>query len=102
MRWILIFFALLSSDSFSLGNINPDRYEFSLSDGSIFAQVEWVKGPYLAEESILRVEWKGAFKLLPMDPPGEFEIVLWMRPICVPLDSEIKPVVVQRVNKVVY
>lgn len=45
--------------------------------GAWQADLHWMKGPVVTDESILRVDWKRADQT-PLDAPGAWNVVLWM------------------------
>jgi len=60
---------------------NPTHQSFHhlvFAGGSYHAHAEWVKGPKLREEGILKVEWRNGSDHSAADAPGNFEVSLWM------------------------
>ncbi|HRO67668.1 MAG TPA: hypothetical protein PL182_08905, partial [Pseudobdellovibrionaceae bacterium] len=56
---------------------NPSMTHLTFADGAIHAHATWETGPLLAEESVLRIEWKNGADHSPTEPGG-FKVVLWM------------------------
>ncbi len=48
------------------------------ANGAIHAFVTWETGPSVGKESLLRIEWRSGIDGLPIEPPGDFSVVLWM------------------------
>mgnify|MGYP000376060174 CR=1 FL=1 len=55
-----------------------DPYHLIFSQGAIHAHADWKTGPQTSGESILRVEWQSGSAHTPSEPPGPFEVSLWM------------------------
>lgn len=48
------------------------------ANGEIHAHAAWQSGPEVSKESLLKIEWKNGADHSPTEPPGTFEVVLWM------------------------
>lgn len=50
----------------------------TFAKGAVHAHATWQAGPQVSTESLLKVEWKSGADHSPTEPPGTFEVVLWM------------------------
>lgn len=50
----------------------------TFAKGAIHAHATWESGPEVSNESLLKLEWKNGADHSPTEPPGVFEVVLWM------------------------
>lgn len=50
----------------------------TFANGAIHAHATWQSGPEVSNESLLKIEWKNGADHSPTEPPGAFEVALWM------------------------
>lgn len=57
---------------------NAQMSHLSFYNNSVHAHLIWEVGPQVRKESVLRIEWRGGTDHKPMNPPGAFDVELWM------------------------
>lgn len=57
---------------------NQPMTHLTFAKGAVHAHATWQSGPQVSAESLLKIEWKSGADHSPAEPPGNFEVVLWM------------------------
>lgn len=77
---ILITSLLTSCFANAHGDHNQDEpmIHLTFAEDTVHAHAMWKSGPSTSNESLLKIEWKNGSSHSPTEPPGTFEISLWM------------------------
>lgn len=78
MMKLIAAFSMLLFSNLASAHDHSGMSHLVFANGALHAHATWVKGPQVADESVLRLEWKNGTNHTPTEPPGNFEVVLWM------------------------
>lgn len=82
MKQIFAITAFLMLGSFAQAHGGHDSHapmaHLTFANGALHAHATWESAPEVASESILKIEWKNGADHSPVEPPGTFNVVLWM------------------------
>lgn len=56
----------------------PASMHLEFANGAIHAHCTWTQGPQSPDESKMTIEWKNGGEHTPTEPPGRFEVSLFM------------------------